>query len=81
MKFDLRRLRFERLSREIPQTKVAEALNISRSTYHKKEKGKLKIGVDEFARILDVLGIPPSEVPNFFVPDVPDREQRKEAST
>jgi len=75
MKFNLQRLRFERMSRLIPQEKVAEALGISRSYYHKKETGKAKMTIEEFGIIIDVLGIPKNEIINFFTTDVPEREQ------
>lgn len=76
MNFNLQRLRFERMSRMIPQEKIASALNISRSYYHKKETGKAKMTVDEFGKVLDVLGIPECEVVNFFTREVPEREQQ-----
>ena len=75
MQFNLQRLRFERMSRLIPQEKVAEALGISRSYYHKKETGKAKMTIEEFGIIIDVLGIPKNEIINFFTTDVPEREQ------
>lgn len=76
MKFNLQKLRYERLSRQISQQDVASALNISRSSYHKKETGKIKISVEELGIILDTLGIPESEVVNFFDRNVPEREQQ-----
>lgn len=75
MNFNLQKLRYERLSRQISQEKVASALNISRSYYHKKETGKAKMTVDEFGKVIEVLGIPESEIINFFTPNVPEREQ------
>lgn len=66
MRFNLQRLRYERLSRKVPQDAIASALNINRSSYHKKENGKIKISVEEFAVILDVLKIPQTEAGNFF---------------
>ena len=75
MHFNLQKLRYERLSRQISQEKVASALNISRSYYHKKETGKSKMTVDEFGKIIKVLGIPETEIINFFSRNVPDREQ------
>lgn len=75
MKFNLQRLRYERLSRKISQEKMAEALNINRSSYHKKENGDIKISVEEFGIILDTLDIPQSEIVNFFTFIVPEREQ------
>ncbi|WP_217597137.1 helix-turn-helix transcriptional regulator [Cohnella sp. GbtcB17] len=75
MTFDLRKLRFERLSRKISQEEVAEVIGVKRPTYHKKENGKIKMSVEEFAAILDFFGIPEEEIKNFFVKNVPKREQ------
>jgi len=74
VQFNLQKLRYERLSRQISQEEVASALNISRSYYHKKETGKAKMTVDEFAKVLEVLDIPETEVPKFFTLNVPKRE-------
>lgn len=75
MRFNLQKLRYERLSRQISQEEMASALNISRSYYHKKETGKAKMTVDEFGKAVEVLGIPESEIINFFTLNVPEREQ------
>lgn len=75
MQFNLQKLRYERMSRQISQEEVAAALNISRSYYHKKETGKAKMTVDEFGKVVEVLGIPESEIINFFTRNVPKREQ------
>lgn len=76
MKFNLQKLRYERLSRKVSQDKVAQALGINRSSYHKKENGDIKISVTEFSTILSLLGIPANEAGNFFTQDVPEREQQ-----
>jgi transcriptional regulator with XRE-family HTH domain len=75
VKFDLQRLRYERLSRRVSQEEMAQALNINRTSYYKKENGDIKISVEEFAKILEVLGIPQTEAGNFFGINVPKREQ------
>ena len=75
MRFNLQRLKFERLSRNVTQEEVAKVLNITRGSYHKKETGKLKLSVEEFALVLDRLGIPEKEASNFFVSNVPERER------
>lgn len=74
MKFNLQKLRYERLSRKISQEGIAKELGITRATYHKKENGKIKISVEEFSIILKKLGIPQSEAGIFFAVDVPERE-------
>jgi transcriptional regulator with XRE-family HTH domain len=73
--FNLQKLRYERLSRQVSQEEIASALNISRSYYHKKETGKAKMTVEEFAKVVEVLGIPENEIRNFFTLNVPKREQ------
>lgn len=75
MDFNLQKLRYERMSRQVSQEEVASALNISRSYYHKKETGKAKMTVDEFAKVVEILGIPESEIIYFFTRKVPVREQ------
>lgn len=75
MRFDLQKLRFERMSRLISQEEVASALGISRSYYHKKETGKAKMTVDEFAKVIEVLAIPKSEIVNFFNRNVTERKR------
>ncbi|WP_158630194.1 helix-turn-helix domain-containing protein [Cohnella sp. AR92] len=75
MVFNLQRLRYERLSRKVTEQKMAETLNINRSSYHKKENGNIKISVEEFGKILEVLGIPQTEAGIFFTLSFPEREQ------
>lgn len=67
MNFNLQMLRYERMSRKVSQDDIAKALDINRSSYHKKENGNIKISVEEFAGILTVLDIPHSEAGKFFV--------------
>ena len=74
MNFNLQRLKFERLSRNISQEEMAGALGISRNAYYKKESGRIKITVEEFSIIMNKLGIPSEKAGIFFTFDVPDRE-------
>lgn len=76
MKFNLQKLRYERMSRKISQVEMAEALNVSRSSYAKRESGDVKISVDEFTIIINKLGIPEKEAINFFAFNVPERERQ-----
>lgn len=75
MRFNLQRLRYERISRKVSQEQMAHELGINRTSYHKKEMGKIKISVEEFAKILEVLNIPQSNAGYFFEQNVPEREQ------
>jgi len=74
MKFNLQKLRYERLSRRVSQVEMAEALNIPRSSYYKREVGTTNITVQEFSTIISYLEIPEHEVMNFFTQEVPERE-------
>lgn len=76
MRFNLQRLRFERISRKVSQEHMAQELGINRTSYHKKEMGKIKISVEEFAKILEVLNIPQSNAGYFFDQIVPERERK-----
>lgn len=73
--FNLQRLKFERLSRNITQQEMANALGITANAYYKKESGMNNISVEEFGVIIDRLGIPSSKAGIFFTFDVPEREQ------
>lgn len=75
MDFNLQKLRYERMSRRISQEHLADAINVHRSTYIKKESGSVAITVDEFAIIIRTLGIPTNEAINFFTHEIPEREQ------
>lgn len=53
---------------------MGEAIGVGRTAYYKREKGDIKISVDEFSKFLDVLGISQSKAGIFFTNDVPKRE-------
>lgn len=72
MNLDLQRLKAARIAKGMTQLEVAEAMGWkSRSTYAKRESGLVDIGVDEFLKVLEVLGISSDEAHIFFTPDVP----------
>ena len=74
--FNLQRLKYERLSRNISAEKVGESLGISANAYYKKESGSSNISVEEFGLILKALGIPEKNAGIFFTFNVPDWEQQ-----
>lgn len=57
MKFDLQRLKGERVARGITQAEMAHKIGISTNAYWRKENGERDIGMEEFVKILNVLGI------------------------
>lgn len=81
MNFNLQKLRYERMSRKLSQETIADALGITRSTYHKKENGRIKISVEEFSIILEIMGIPQDEAGVFFTSIVPKREHDETCAT
>jgi len=66
MKFDLRRLRAERVAKGLTQAQMASAIGISTNSYWRKENGQRSLGVDEFVKILQVLGYSQDKLAMFF---------------
>lgn len=80
MIFNFKRLKAERVAKGLTQAEMAKQSGISRTSYWKKENGKTDIGMEEFTRMLNVLGYPESKVSIFFAHDVDKREQKLNAS-
>lgn len=81
LKFDLRRLKAERIANGLTQEDMAKGLGYeSKSTYSKKENGRSKIGIDEFTKMINVLGYDKSQIGLFFTIDVANRgnEEKQE---
>ena len=51
MKFDLQRLKGERVARGITQAEMAHKIGISTNAYWRKENGERDIGMEEFVKI------------------------------
>lgn len=75
MTFSFQKLRYERMSRKISQERMAKMLGMNHTSYWKRENGKVQISVEEFIKILEVMGIPQSEAGNFFTNSVPEWQQ------
>lgn len=73
--FNLQKLKYERLSRNVSAEKVGEHLGISANAYYKKESGASNISVEELGSILKALDIPERNAGIFFTFNVPDWEQ------
>ncbi len=78
MKFDLNRLRAERIAKGLTQAQLAKAIDISKNAYWRKENGQRNFSMEEFLRILEVLGFSKNNVSLFFKQDVDKREQKGE---
>ncbi|QBO37244.1 XRE family transcriptional regulator [Periweissella cryptocerci] len=64
MKFDLNRLKGERVSRGWTQEELAFHLDWSREKYAAKERGRISMSADELALVASALGV--SDVGRFF---------------
>ena len=51
MKFDLKRLKGERVARGITQAEMAHQIGISTNAYWRKENGERDIGMEEFVNL------------------------------
>lgn len=70
MKFDYNRLKAERIAKGFTVEEMANALGIAKSTYSKKENGKISVTVDDFSIISSKLEIPKEKIGIFFTPSV-----------
>ncbi|CCI85319.1 hypothetical protein FC52_GL000886 [Lactobacillus pasteurii DSM 23907 = CRBIP 24.76] len=70
MEFDLKRLKAERVAQGLTQAELAHKIGISTNTYWKKENGQRDIGIDEFIKIMSVLGFSKEQLPLFFTKNV-----------
>ncbi|WP_067730179.1 helix-turn-helix domain-containing protein [Oceanobacillus damuensis] len=72
MGFNLRRLKYERMSRNISQEEMAKCLGMNHTSYWKRENGRVPISVNEFIKILKVLDIPEYEIQIFLHKELPN---------
>lgn len=77
VKFNLKRLKAERVAQGMTQADIAKKLGMTRVSYAKRENGDINISVDEFAKILTALGYDKNKMPIFFEIDVPENERKE----
>lgn len=73
--FDLNELKVARVRQGLTQRDMGKVLGISAPSYSKKEAGIIKIGVDEFAKIAEILKI--EDISIFFKEGVDKRQQKE----
>lgn len=78
MKFDLTRLRAERIAKGLTQEKMAEKLDLSRNGYWKKENGQRDFSMKEFTKILDILGYSKKQLPIFLLEALTIKNERNQ---
>ncbi|BDH62156.1 putative Cro-like protein, phage associated [Lysinibacillus sp. PLM2] len=70
MKFNYNRLKAERIAKGLTVQQMADELGVSKSTYSKKENGKLPVTVEDFSIISNKLQIPIEQISIFFTLNV-----------
>lgn len=75
MNFNLKRLKAERVAKGLTQADMANKIGIGRTSYWQKENGLTDIGVEEFIKILEILGYSSSDISIFFAVNVDKEEQ------
>lgn len=75
MKFDLKRLKGERVARGLTQAEMAHQIGISTNAYWRKENGERDICMGEFVKILKVLGFKKKQISLFFAKDIHNKER------
>lgn len=66
VEFDLRKLKYERLSRNITGARMGEILGVSSNAYYKKERGDSSITIREYCLMLTAMQIHPLEAVSLF---------------
>lgn len=78
MELNLKRLRAERIARDITQDEMAHLMGwTSRSPYAKRENGFVDIGTNEFIKMAYILGYNKDNLGIFFTSNVPEKERRE----
>ena len=82
MRLDINRLKAERVAKGLSQEEMASKMGWkSRTPYVKRELGIIDIGVDEFLKMIKILGYTENNLSIFFTKDVPEREQTNSFQT
>lgn len=77
MRLDIKRLKAERVAKGLSQEEMATKMGWgSRTPYVKRELGIIDIGIDEFLKMIKILGYTENNLSIFFTEDVPEREQK-----
>nr|DAK02083.1 MAG TPA: helix-turn-helix domain protein [Caudoviricetes sp.] len=76
MRLNIKRLKAERVAKGLSQEEMANKMGwSSRTPYVKRELGTIDIGVDEFLKMVKILGYNENNLSIFFTEDVPERER------
>lgn len=77
MTLNLKRLRAERIAKEMNQDEMAKAMGWhTRSSYAKRENGITTISATELVKMASILGYGANQLDLFFTDNVPNRERK-----
>lgn len=78
MKFNIKRLKAERIAKGLSQADMAHEMGwSSRTPYVKRELGYIDITIEEFIKMLEILGYSSDNFHIFFTDEVPEKEHQK----
>ena len=76
MRLDIKRLKAERVAKGLSQEEMATKMGwSSRTPYVKRELGIIDIGINEFLKMIKILGYTENNLSIFFTEDVPEKER------
>ena len=77
MRLNIKRLKAERVAKGLSQEEMANKMGwSSRTPYVKRGLCTIDIGVDEFLKMVKILGYNENNLSIFFTEDVPERERK-----
>ena len=66
MRFNFKRLKAERIAKGLTLAEMGDAIEVSESGYKRIEDGERKLGVDQFAKLVERLGFDQDRIHIFF---------------
>lgn len=64
--FNVRRMKAERIAKGISLKEMSDKLGMTQGTYSKKENGKIRVNVDDLAKIFEILELSEEGCGIFF---------------
>lgn len=68
--FNIRRMKAERVAKGISVKDMSERMGMTQGTYSKKENGKIRVNVDDLAKVFEILELNEGDCGIFFTHSV-----------
>lgn len=68
--FNVRRMKAERVAKGISVKDMSERMGMTQGTYSKKENGKIRVNVDDLAKVFEILELNEEDCGIFFTHNV-----------